>query len=118
MTKVYSYILKQSESFIWVDGLLMFYKLQYNENTVILGPAISYLPTNHSITSTLLSADIFLTKDEAILLNDSLSKQRITKYEAFANCINMMSLAILIKVIHRVSHEYLIRRLQIQNQQL
>lgn len=111
ITKVYSCILKTDEPFIWIDGLLMFYKLQYKESAVILGPALSYLSTNHSITSTLLSADIFLTREEAVLLGNLLSKQSVIKYGAFVNCMNMMSLALLDK-------DYMPREIPVSHREL
>lgn len=95
--KIYSYVVNQKDDLLWIDGLLLFYKLEYQHEIIIIGPCLSYIPTDFKTVSNLLTKRMFLLKEELDTVQNQLFKQRVVNYIYFKNCINILTLALLDK---------------------
>lgn len=93
--KMYSYVMNQEDNLCWIDGFIIFYKLNYNNNLIILGPCLTYLPSDKHVLPTLLSKKMFLTNDEKELIVNFLLNNKIINYLYFKECINMVSMMFL-----------------------
>lgn len=93
--KIYAYALKQASGLHWLNGWLLFYKLEYEENVIVLGPCMSYQPTDFRTVFMMLSSKMFLTKEEVDIVYKQWIGKRIITYIFFKESINLLSLGLL-----------------------